>query len=423
MQEPVRLLAAALAAIAALLPAVAQEPAEAERPNIVFILMDNLGYGEVGVYGGGIIARRADAARSTSSPPRALRLTNFNVEAQCTPSRSAIMTGRFSIRSGTHSVPIGGGARGTDAVGSDDRRAAVRRRLRHRRLRQVAPRQRGRPAAQRPGLRRVVRHPAHDRRGVLAVDAAGWPPACRSSTSWRAARARRAANLTSTTSSSAAADRCGDHPAAPIDFMKRSVAGGQAVLRLRALTRWCISRRCRTRISPGKTGYGDFPDCPRRDGRATSARSSMPWRNSGSATTPSSSSPATTGRRRPGPGRARRGRGAATTSPHMEGSLRAPFIIRWPGRIPAGRVSNEIVHEVDTFTTFATIAGAEVPWTGRSIGRIRVHRDARDPSARPQDHAVVRRRAHRRFARRARDADGDAPSNPRRPHRRVRAAH
>lgn len=46
---------------------------------------------------------------------------------------------------------------------------------------------------------------------------------------------------------------------------------------------------------------------------------------------------------------------------HMEGPLRAPFIIRWPNRIPAGRVSNEIVHEVDTFTTFAKIAGAAVP--------------------------------------------------------------
>ena len=46
---------------------------------------------------------------------------------------------------------------------------------------------------------------------------------------------------------------------------------------------------------------------------------------------------------------------------HMEGSLRTPCIIRWPGRIAAGRVSNEIVHEVDTYTTFARIAGASVP--------------------------------------------------------------
>jgi arylsulfatase A-like enzyme len=46
---------------------------------------------------------------------------------------------------------------------------------------------------------------------------------------------------------------------------------------------------------------------------------------------------------------------------HMEGSLRVPFIIRWPNRIPAGRVSNEIVHEVDTFTTLAAISGTTFP--------------------------------------------------------------
>ncbi len=46
---------------------------------------------------------------------------------------------------------------------------------------------------------------------------------------------------------------------------------------------------------------------------------------------------------------------------HMEGSLRVPFIIRWPGHITTGRVSNEIVHEVDTYTTFASIAGAPIP--------------------------------------------------------------
>ncbi|MBK8050602.1 MAG: sulfatase-like hydrolase/transferase [Anaerolineales bacterium] len=37
---------------------------------------------------------------------------NFNVEAQCTPSRSALLTGRHSIRSGTQTVPITGGADG-----------------------------------------------------------------------------------------------------------------------------------------------------------------------------------------------------------------------------------------------------------------------------------------------------------------------
>ena len=45
----------------------------------------------------------------------------------------------------------------------------------------------------------------------------------------------------------------------------------------------------------------------------------------------------------------------------MEGSLRAPFIIRWPGRVPAGRVNNEMVHIVDLFTTRARAGGAEIP--------------------------------------------------------------
>src|SRR5215471_13726663 len=81
------------------------------KPNIVFILMDNLGYGEPGVYGGGI-TRGAPTPRIDKLASEGTRLLNFNVEAQCTPSRSALMTGRFPIRSGTHSVPLGGLAEG-----------------------------------------------------------------------------------------------------------------------------------------------------------------------------------------------------------------------------------------------------------------------------------------------------------------------
>jgi arylsulfatase len=45
----------------------------------------------------------------------------------------------------------------------------------------------------------------------------------------------------------------------------------------------------------------------------------------------------------------------------MEASLRAPFIIRWPGKVPADSVNNEIVHIVDLYTTLAHVGGAEVP--------------------------------------------------------------
>jgi arylsulfatase len=45
----------------------------------------------------------------------------------------------------------------------------------------------------------------------------------------------------------------------------------------------------------------------------------------------------------------------------LEGSLRTSFLIKWPGNIPAGRVSNEIVHITDLLPTFSTVAGYEVP--------------------------------------------------------------
>ena len=45
----------------------------------------------------------------------------------------------------------------------------------------------------------------------------------------------------------------------------------------------------------------------------------------------------------------------------MEGSLRTPCLIRWPGHVAPGRVSNEIVHVTDMFTTLLGWAGCQVP--------------------------------------------------------------
>jgi arylsulfatase len=44
-----------------------------------------------------------------------------------------------------------------------------------------------------------------------------------------------------------------------------------------------------------------------------------------------------------------------------EGGLRVPFLIRWPGKIPAKQVSNEIVHQIDLFPTLAEIVGGDIP--------------------------------------------------------------
>jgi hypothetical protein len=45
----------------------------------------------------------------------------------------------------------------------------------------------------------------------------------------------------------------------------------------------------------------------------------------------------------------------------LEGSNRAPCLIRWPGKVPAGKVSNELVHLVDLFTTLVLAGGGTVP--------------------------------------------------------------
>ena len=71
------LLMAAIAVTGAVSPAQAQD----KKPNIVLILMDNLGYGELGVYGGGIL-RGAPTPRIDQLAAEGTRLLNFNVENQ-----------------------------------------------------------------------------------------------------------------------------------------------------------------------------------------------------------------------------------------------------------------------------------------------------------------------------------------------------
>ena len=70
---------------------------ENDKPNIVLVVMDNFGYGEVGCYGGGEL-RGAPTPNIDGLADEGFRLTNFNVEAECTPSRSSLMTGRYGVR-------------------------------------------------------------------------------------------------------------------------------------------------------------------------------------------------------------------------------------------------------------------------------------------------------------------------------------
>jgi len=81
--------------------------AQQQKPNILFILADNIGYGDIGVYGGGEL-RGAPTPRIDRLATESLRLTQFLVEPACTPSRAALMTGRYSIRSGLSLIAVEG---------------------------------------------------------------------------------------------------------------------------------------------------------------------------------------------------------------------------------------------------------------------------------------------------------------------------
>lgn len=81
------------------------------KPNILFFHVDNLGMGELGCYGGGIL-RGADTKRMDDFAKEGMKLTHYVVEPQCTPTRSALMTGRYPIRSGNHTIALGGNSGG-----------------------------------------------------------------------------------------------------------------------------------------------------------------------------------------------------------------------------------------------------------------------------------------------------------------------
>ncbi|MCA0869985.1 sulfatase-like hydrolase/transferase [Seohaeicola saemankumensis] len=81
-----------------------------DRPNVVLMLADNLGFGDLSVYNGG--TRGGFRTPNIDSlAAEGLRLTQFLVEPGCTPSRAALQTGQYSIRNGM-SLIIAPGASG-----------------------------------------------------------------------------------------------------------------------------------------------------------------------------------------------------------------------------------------------------------------------------------------------------------------------
>jgi arylsulfatase len=99
-----------LAVLATLLVTISQFASQAnaaDKPNVVLMLADNVGYGDVGAYGGGEM-RGMPTPVLDQLAAEGMQLTQFLVEPGCTPSRAALMTGRYSVRSGLGTIILGG---------------------------------------------------------------------------------------------------------------------------------------------------------------------------------------------------------------------------------------------------------------------------------------------------------------------------
>jgi len=93
------------AAAAAKLAALRERTGKA--PNVLVVLMDDVGWGDFGCYGGGI-AVGAATPNIDRLARRGLLLTSAYSEPSCTPSRATLMTGRYPNRHGLHRPPMYG---------------------------------------------------------------------------------------------------------------------------------------------------------------------------------------------------------------------------------------------------------------------------------------------------------------------------
>ena len=331
------------------------------KPNIVLVLMDNFGYGEIGVYGGGVM-RGAPTPRIDSIAAEGFQLTNFNVEAECTPSRSALMTGRYGIR--TRQRPDGP-PRGV-WYGITRWEVTLAEMLSD------------------AGYTTAIFGKWHlgDTEGRYPTDQGfdEWIGIPRSSDRafWPDSNSFAPGSHPDAVFTHVMSSKRGEKPKQlevydrkkrttidreitdqAIDFIKRKARTGQPFFTFLSYT------QTHEPVDPhpdyyGKTGNGSFADVLAQTdayvGEVLDTIDTLGLKENTIVIFTSDNGregvPRSFGFT--GPWR------AGMFSPY-EGSLRVPFLVSWPGKIPPGQVSNEIVHQIDLFPTLARAAGGKIP--------------------------------------------------------------
>ena len=96
-------------------PTAVEKPSPVERPNIILLVSDDTGYGDLGVYGGG--EGRGMATPNLDRLAReGIQLWSFYGQPSCTPGRAAMQTGRIPNRSGMTTVAFQGQGGGLPAA-------------------------------------------------------------------------------------------------------------------------------------------------------------------------------------------------------------------------------------------------------------------------------------------------------------------
>ncbi|MGZ8132165.1 arylsulfatase [Bordetella bronchiseptica] len=327
-----------------------------QHPNVVLILADNLGWGELGCYGGGAI-RGAPTPRIDALAAQGTQFLNFNVESDCVPTRSALMTGRHPVRTGAmQSVPA------------------------------------GLPQGLVPWERTLAQ--AFSEQGYATAmygkwhlgDKEGRYPKDRGFDEWY--------GIPRTTNESMFMEAVGFDPdVVEVPYVMEGRKGSPAERRerydlemRRRIDEVLTQRSCEFigrhagkapfflyvpltqlhfptiphREFEGRTGKGDFADSlVEMDARIGQILDAVDQHGIADDTVFIFASDNGPEYRRPWRGSA--GMWTGTYHTAMEGALRVPLIVRWPGKVPAGRQTNEIVHVVDLFPTLAGIAGLQVP--------------------------------------------------------------
>ncbi|MGH7799517.1 MAG: arylsulfatase [Thermodesulfobacteriota bacterium] len=334
----------------------------ATKPNIVFIFADNLGYGEIGSYGGGI-TRGAPTPRLDALAREGTRLTNFNVEPSCTPSRSAFMVGRHPIRSGTYSVPVDGKPYGlvqwevTIAELLSQRGYATG----HFGKWHLGDSEGRYPNDQ--GFDEWYGIPNSSDESFWAHQPDFDPAAAHLEYVMEGRKGEKTRKL-KVYDADARREMDGDVTDRTIEFIQSNAKAGKPFFAYVPLSQPHMPTESSKKFD-GKTGNGPFADMlaemDSNVGRILDTVAALNIQDNTIVIFSSDNGPEDTM-----PWRGWAGPWSGTYVTAMEGSLRVPFIICWPGKVSAGRVSNEIVHEVDLYTTLAKLAGAEIP-TDRAV--------------------------------------------------------